>query len=51
MIRQWLNQAALVFVALVLVSPAILFFIWMISLSLKMEIDNSSPHRWSWSAA
>ncbi|TGT58914.1 carbohydrate ABC transporter permease, partial [bacterium M00.F.Ca.ET.159.01.1.1] len=40
---------------LVLVSPAILFFLWMISLSLKFEIDNGAyppiliPERFAWS--
>jgi multiple sugar transport system permease protein len=42
MIRKWIEQAGLVFAAIVLVSPAILFFIWMLSLSLKFEIDNSA---------
>lgn len=37
-----LRLAGLVFATLVLVSPAILFFVWMISLSLKLEIDNSA---------
>jgi multiple sugar transport system permease protein len=40
---------------LVIVSPAILFFLWMISLSVKYEIDNSAyppvffPDRYAWS--
>ena len=42
MIRKWLEQIGLVLASLVLVSPAILFFIWMLSLSLKFEVDNSS---------
>jgi len=42
MIRHPLQTLGLWFAAFVLVSPAILFFIWMISLSLKLEIDNSS---------
>ena len=39
---------------LVLVSPAILFFLWMLSLSLKYEIDNAAyppifiPERFAW---
>ena len=39
---------------LIIVSPAILFFIWMISLSVKFEIDNASfppiliPERFAW---
>ena len=41
--------------ALVVVSPAILFFLWMLSLSLKYEIDNGAyppifiPERLAWS--
>jgi len=39
---------------LVIVSPAILFFVWMVSLSLKNELDNSAyppvliPSEWAW---
>ncbi|PTE07556.1 carbohydrate ABC transporter permease [Mesorhizobium helmanticense] len=50
-----LNRIGLFFAALVLVSPAILFFLWMISLSLKFEIDNGAyppiliPERLAWS--
>lgn len=50
----FLNRLGLFFVALVMVSPAILFFIWMISLSLKFEIDNGAyppiliPERFAW---
>lgn len=50
-----LNRIGLFFVALVIVSPAILFFLWMISLSLKFEIDNGAyppifiPERFAWS--
>lgn len=40
-----LNQIGLFFAALVIVSPAILFFLWMISLSLKFEIDNGAIRR------
>lgn len=49
------HRIGLFFVALVIVSPAILFFIWMISLSLKYEIDNGAyppiliPERLAWS--
>lgn len=49
------NRIGMFFVALVIVSPAILFFIWMISLSLKYEIDNGAyppiliPERFAWS--
>jgi len=50
-----LNQIGLIFAALVFVSPAILFFLWMISLSLKFEIDNGAyppiliPEHLAWS--
>ena len=33
---------AVVFAVLVIVSPAVLFFLWMVSLSIKFEIDNAS---------
>jgi multiple sugar transport system permease protein len=42
MIRNPLQSLGLLFAAVMLVSPAILFFIWMLSLSLKFEIDNSA---------
>jgi len=51
--RLW-NRIALFFVALVIVSPVVLFFIWMLSLSLKFEIDNGAyppiliPDRFAW---
>jgi hypothetical protein len=32
--RHWINQAGLYISVLILVSPSILFFIWMLSLSL-----------------
>jgi multiple sugar transport system permease protein len=38
--KRWLGQIGLYLTVLVLVSPAILVFLWMISLSLKNEIDN-----------
>ncbi len=41
-VRHWINQAGLYLSVLILVSPSILFFIWMISLSLKNEIDNTA---------
>jgi multiple sugar transport system permease protein len=53
-LRKLANALGLWFVALVLVSPAILFFLWMISLSLKFEIDNAAyppifiPDRITW---
>jgi len=48
------NRVALFFVALVIVSPVVLFFLWMLSLSLKFEIDNGAyppiliPDRFAW---
>ena len=53
--RSTLNRIGLLFVALVMVSPVVLFFLWMISLSLKYEIDNGAyppiliPDRFAWS--
>lgn len=53
--RSLLSNIGLGFAVFVLVSPAIFFFLWMISLSLKYEIDNSSyppvffPDRVAWS--
>ena len=41
-VRHLLSQAGLVFAALVIVSPAILFFVWMASLSIKPEVDNAA---------
>ena len=38
----WLKRLGLAFSVLMLISPALLFFIWMLSLSLKFEIDNSA---------
>ena len=52
--RGILNTLGLWFAALVLVSPAVLFFLWMISLSLKFEVDNAAyppiliPERFAW---
>jgi multiple sugar transport system permease protein len=49
-----LNRLGLAFALLVLVSPAVLFFLWMLSLSLKFEIDNAAyppvfiPERFAW---
>jgi multiple sugar transport system permease protein len=54
-LRSVLDRVVLWFAVFVLVSPAILFFIWMLSLSLKYEIDNGSyppiliPERIAWS--
>lgn len=53
-IRQILGKIALFFSVVVIVSPAILFFIWMLSISVKYEIDNASyppiliPDRFAW---
>ena len=53
--KQILGKIALAFSVFIIVSPAILFFVWMISLSLKYEIDNASyppiliPDRVAWS--
>ena len=53
--RRIINRIGLLFVALVMASPVILFFLWMISLSLKYEIDNGAyppifiPERFAWS--
>jgi multiple sugar transport system permease protein len=53
-IRQILGKIGLALAVFVIVSPAILFFLWMISLSLKYEIDNASyppvffPDRIAW---
>ena len=53
--RRVLRPIGTIFVALVIVSPALLFFIWMLSLSLKFEIDNGAyppiliPEQFAWS--
>lgn len=50
-----MRRAGLFFLALVVVAPAILFFVWMLSLSIKFEIDNGAyppiliPERFAWS--
>ena len=52
--RAILNKIALGLSVLVIVSPAVLFFLWMASLSIKYEIDNASyppifiPERFAW---
>ena len=52
--RALLRQLPLMFSVLIIVSPAILFFLWMLSLSLKFEIDNGAyppiliPERVAW---
>jgi len=40
--RRWLRKTGFAFSVVVIVSPAILVFLWMLSLSLKNEIDNIS---------
>ena len=52
--RQIVSKIGLAFAVVVIVSPAILFFIWMLSLSVKYEIDNAAyppiliPERFAW---
>ncbi len=52
--RWLLKQAGLLLAVLVIVSPVILFFVWMLSLSVKYEIDNAAyppvliPERFAW---
>src|SRR5271166_3910137 len=41
-IRRSLGRAGLYASVILLVSPAVLFFLWMLSLSLKNEIDNTA---------
>ena len=40
--KRLLNRIGLWFAVLMIVSPAVLFFVWMLSLSLKYEIDNAA---------
>lgn len=53
-LRQILGKIGLSVAVFLIVSPAILFFLWMISLSIKFEIDNASyppiliPDRFAW---
>src|SRR5258706_10899388 len=53
-VRRVLGKIGLAFAVLVIVSPAILFFIWMLSLSVKFEVDNAAyppiliPDRFAW---
>ena len=53
-LRQILGKIGLWFAVFVIVSPAILFFLWMVSLSVKFEIDNAAyppvfiPERFAW---
>ena len=54
-LRRFLRLFGSLFLALVIVSPALFFFIWMLSLSLKYEIDNGAyppiliPDQIAWS--
>src|SRR4051795_1705732 len=40
--RRWLGRIGLYLSVLLRVSPAVLFFLWMLSLSLKNELDNTA---------
>jgi len=52
--RTLLRRIGLFFAVLVIISPALMFFVWMLSLSLKYEIDNGTyppiliPDRFAW---
>ena len=52
--RRLLDKVGLAIAVFVIVSPAVLFFLWMASLSIKYEIDNSAyppvfiPDRFAW---
>ena len=53
-LRQVLGRIGLWFSVVVIVSPAILFFLWMLSLSVKFEVDNAAyppvfiPEQFAW---
>jgi len=53
-LRRILNRLGLAVALFVIVSPAVLFFLWMLSLSIKFEIDNASyppvfiPSQFNW---
>jgi multiple sugar transport system permease protein len=53
-LRDILGKVGLAFAVFVIVSPAVLFFLWMISLSVKFEVDNAAyppiliPDRFAW---
>jgi multiple sugar transport system permease protein len=53
-VRVILEKLALAFAVLVLVAPAVMFFVWMLSLSVKYEIDNAAyppiliPEHFAW---
>ena len=52
--RRLLRRAGLALAVFVIVSPALFFFVWMLSLSVKYEIDNAAyppvliPERFAW---
>jgi multiple sugar transport system permease protein len=52
--RRLLDKVGLAVAVFIIVSPAVLFFLWMLSLSIKYEIDNSAyppvfiPDRFAW---
>ncbi|MBR7508545.1 hypothetical protein KC216_22040, partial [Mycobacterium tuberculosis] len=54
-LRRLMHGLLVALLLIVIVSPAILFFVWMLSLSLKYEIDNGAyppiliPERIAWS--
>jgi multiple sugar transport system permease protein len=53
-VRRILEGIGLAFAVFIIVSPAVLFFLWMLSLSVKFEIDNAAyppifiPDRFAW---
>ena len=53
-LREWLGRIGLGFALFVIVSPSVLFFLWMLSLSIKFEVDNASyppvfiPEHFNW---
>jgi multiple sugar transport system permease protein len=53
-LRRLLGNIGLAFALIVIVSPAVLFFLWMLSLSVKFEVDNASyppifiPEHFNW---
>ena len=53
-LRQILGKIGLWFSVIIIVSPAILFFLWMLSLSVKFEVDNAAyppvfiPDHFAW---
>src|ERR1700730_17463728 len=53
-LRRLLGRIGLGFALFVILSPAVLFFLWMLSLSTKFEIDNASyppvfiPEHFNW---